>query len=40
LTDEELVNILENLDEDLDCSSESDLGEGDCDPKFNENPNV
>jgi len=43
LTDEELLNILENLDEDIDYSSESDLGEGDsghedCDPKFDENP--
>jgi len=45
LTDEELINILENSDEDFDCSSESDLGEGDsadedCDPEFNENLNA
>lgn len=45
MTDEKLINLLENSDQDFDCSSESDLGEGDsadehCDPEFNENPNV
>lgn len=45
LTDEELLNILENSDEDFNFSSESDLGEGDsadedCDLECNENPSV
>lgn len=45
LTDEELLNVLENSDEDFDFSSESDLGEGDsadedCIPEFNENPSA
>ena len=45
LTDEELLNLLENSDEDFDFSSESDLGEGDsadedCDLECNENPSA
>lgn len=45
MTDEELLNILENSDEDFDFSSESDLGEGDsadedCDLECIENPSA
>lgn len=45
LTDEELLNLLENSDEDFDLSLESDLGEGDsadedCDLECNKNPSA
>lgn len=44
-TNEELLNILENLDEDFNFSSESDLGEGDsadedCDLEGDKNPSI